>query len=148
MPDESPDQVVVNEQVSVPLSELRFTFSRSSGPGGQNVNKVSTRVTLLFDLSASDSLTASQLSRVRRELSTRIDRQGILRVVSSRHRTQAANRQAAVERFAGLLADALAVRKERRSTRAPRSAGVRRLENKARRGKVKRLRRTRPTADD
>lgn len=139
--------MVVNARVGIPTSELRFIFSRSSGPGGQNVNKVSTRVTLLFDLAATQSLTPAQRGRIRRRLHTRIDGQGVLRVVSSRHRTQAANRRAAIERFAGLLAEALVVRKPRIKTRAPRVAVERRLQEKARRSQRKRQR-ARPVAAD
>ena len=147
MSDATGDHVIVNERVRIPLSELRFVFSRSSGPGGQNVNKVSTRVTLLFDLSATESLTPGQRARVQRRLSTRIGRHGVLRVVSVRHRTQAANRQAAIQRFAELLAEALIVREARLKTRVPRSAIQRRRVDKTRRSRIKRLRGTRPPAE-
>jgi ribosome-associated protein len=139
---------VINDRVRIPASELRFVTSRSSGPGGQNVNKVNTRVTLLFDLAVTQSLTSTQRSRVRRRLHTRIDRRGVMRVVSSRHRTQAANRRAAIERFTGLLADALAVPKARLKTRVPAAAIERRLQEKARRSQVKRRRASRPVTDE
>ena len=142
------DHLNVNRRVRIPLSELRFTFSRSSGPGGQNVNKVSTRVTLLFDVSATNALTPGQRSRVMKRLHTRIDSHGVLRVVSSRHRSQAANRRAATERFAALLADALAVPKPRIETRVPRAVVARRLRDKARRSEAKHRRRYRPSQDD
>lgn len=148
MTDSSPQELVVNTRVRIPTWELRFVFSRSPGPGGQNVNKVSTRVTLLFDVADSESLTPAQRGRVRRQLATRIDRHGTLRVVSARHRTQAANRRAAVQRFVELLADALTVRKTRVKTRIPRRAVERRLQNKTRHSQLKRLRRTRPLVDD
>ena len=148
MPQDQIDYVVVNARVSIPTSELRFVFSRSSGPGGQNVNKVSTRVTLLFDVAATQSLTPVQRGRIRRGLRTRIDGQGVLRVVSSRHRTQAANRRAALERFAELLAGALAVPKPRVKTRTPRAAVERRLQEKARRSVRKRQRARPVTADE
>ena len=144
----SAETVTINWQVRIPLSELRFTFSRSSGPGGQNINKVSTRVTLFFNVAATPSLTAAQRRRVVSKLHTRIDSRGMLRVVCSRHRTQRANRQAAVERFAALLAEALAPRKPRIKTRVPRIAVVRRLVGKARRSETKRQRRYRPSSDD
>ena len=148
MTESSAEHLVVNVQVRIPTAELRFVFSRSPGPGGQNVNKVNTRVTLLFDLAGTESLTASQRSRVRRRLRTRIDRAGTLRVVSSRHRTQSANRRAAVERFVELLADALTVRRKRIKTRVPHRAVERRLQDKTHCSQLKRLRRTRPSADD
>jgi ribosome-associated protein len=144
----SADHIEVNRRVRIPLSELRFAFSRSSGPGGQNVNKVSTRVSLLFDVSATTALTPRQRARVMENLATRINSEGVLRVVSSRHRTQAANRQAATERFAALLAGALAVPKPRIETRVPRAVVARRLREKARRSEAKRRRRYRPAQDD
>jgi ribosome-associated protein len=127
---------------------LRFVFSRSSGPGGQNVNKVSTRVTLLFDVSATTALTPRQRARVMENLATRINSEGVLRVVSSRHRSQAANRQAATARFVALLAEALAVPKPRIETRVPQAAVARRLREKARRSEAKRRRGYRPAQDD
>src|SRR5664280_3566590 len=80
----------------------------SGGPGGQNVNKVATKVTLTFDVAASPSLTDAQRDRIRARLATRISKDGVLQVVSQRHRTQGANRAAALERFVELLRDALA----------------------------------------
>ena len=133
---------------SIPVSELRFVFSRASGPGGQNVNKVSTRVTLLFDLGATAALTPAQRSLVRRRLRTRIDSRGVLRVVSSRHRTQAANRRAALERFAALLTEALATPKTRIRTGVPRAAVERRLRDKTHRARRKRQRANRPDPDE
>ena len=120
--------------------ELRFTYSRSSGPGGQNVNRVETRVTLLFDLFGSPSLSEGQKRRIAIRLATRINKEGILRVVSQRHRTREANRRAATERFEELLTGALRIQRLRRKTRVPRQARRRRLEGKRRRGELKRLR--------
>ena len=142
------EPVAVNRQVRVPLAELRFAFSRSPGPGGQRVNKVSTRVTLLFDVPATKALTAGQKSRVLDRLHTRVGSNGVLRVVSSRHRSQGANRRAAIERFAALLAEALARRKPRVKTRIPAAAVARRLEEKAHRAERKRRRRYRPSVDE
>ena len=121
--------------------ELRFTYSRSSGPGGQNVNRVETRVTLLFDVFGSPSLAEGQKRRIASRLATRINKGGILRVVSQRHRTREANRRAAAERFLELLNEALRRQRPRRRTRVPRNARRRRLEGKRRRGELKRLRR-------
>lgn len=126
--------------VAIDPAELWFTFQRSSGPGGQNVNKVETRVTLHFDLAASTSLSDEQKQRIGRRLATRINRDGIMRVVASRHRTQSANRRAAIERFAELLADALQPAKTRKKTRVSAEAKQRRLDQKRRRGQLKRLR--------
>ena len=130
----------VTENIVIPLRELSFTFSRSSKPGGQNVNKVNTRVTLLFDVVCSPSLSAEAKKRIRHHLSGRINKQGVLRVVSYRHRTQATNRAAAVKRFAALLSEALQEAKPRKKTRQPRSAKEGRLAAKKHRSRLKQLR--------
>lgn len=132
--------VEVNTQLTIPDEELSFEFSRSGGPGGQNVNKVSTKATLLFDVADSPSLTDEQRSRIMNRLRTRITKAGVLRVTSQRHRTQRANREAAVERFAELLREALRPRRPRRKTRVPRDVKERRLQEKKRRGELKRRR--------
>ena len=134
-------ELTINPGVSLRRDELRFATSRSSGPGGQNVNKVETRVTLLFDLEASGSLSTDEKELLRERLATRLTRAGILRVVSQRHRTQAANRKAAEERFIELVRDALAQRKPRRRTRKPARVDRERLEGKRQRSQIKDARR-------
>ncbi len=130
----------VTGRLAIPESELVFTASRSSGPGGQHVNKTSTRVALLFDLAASPRFTAAQKERIREKLGGRVNREGVLRVSAQRHRSQAANRRWAMERFAMLLRQALAQQPERRPTAVPGGAKRRRLEEKRQRGKSKFLR--------
>lgn len=128
--------------------ELRFAYSRSSGPGGQNVNRVETRVTLLFDVDVSSSLTESQKLRIHERLATRINKDGVLRVVSQRFRTREANRRAAMERFDELLAQALRYERPRRKTRVSRAVKRRRIESKRQRGEIKRSRSKPRSGDD
>ncbi len=132
--------VEVSEGLQIPDEELSFTTSRSSGPGGQNVNKVSTRVTLLFDVAHSPSLSPEQRELAQRHLAGRVSRAGVLRVVSQRHRTQSANRDAAVRRFARLLGEALTEMPERVPVPVPDRAKAKRLEEKRHRSRVKKER--------
>lgn len=138
--------VEINPSLEIPDSELELRTSRSSGPGGQNVNKLETRVTVRFDVAGSPSLSEEERERIRERLGHRITKAGVLQVSSQRHRTQAANRDAAVARLAGLLAEALEPEAERKPTRVPKAAKRRRLRKKRRRGRIKELRQT-PPAD-
>ena len=140
--------ITITEDISIPESELSFVASRSSGPGGQNVNKVSTRITLRFDFGSSQQFDDEQKERIHSRLATRISRQGILSVSSQRHRTQAANREAALERFVDLLRQALEVDPERKATRVPARLHRRRLDSKKRRSRLKRNRARHHPAND
>jgi ribosome-associated protein len=121
----------------IPEASLTFRFSTSPGPGGQNVNKLNTRVTLWFDLEGCPRLTRGEKERIRLRLGRRISATGRLRIVSSRFRTQASNRRAAVERFYDLLADALRPRKVRKATGPTASSVRRRLAEKRQVGQKK-----------
>ena len=107
------DDTVISE------GDIVYRFSRSSGPGGQNVNKVSTRVTLLFDIDHSRNLSAEQKQRLFDRLSSRISDEGLLTVVSQMHRTQSANRKAAQNRLVELLKAALRDMPVRKETNVP-----------------------------
>jgi ribosome-associated protein len=126
--------------VRIPFSELSFSFARSSGPGGQNVNKVSTRVELLFDISASRTLDAGQKSVLRSALRNRTGSGGILRVRSDASRSQWKNRQDALRKFSDLLERALQPVKKRASSRPTRASRAERLTAKKRTGELKRSR--------
>jgi len=142
------ERLRITPEVAIPLSELEFRASRASGPGGQGVNTTDSRVELRFDLAGSPSLPPDAKARALRRLATRVDASGTLRVVAQAQRSQLANRRAATERFAELLAGALATPKTRRPTRRTRAAELRRLEAKRRRAATKSLRRRPPTGDE
>jgi ribosome-associated protein len=121
-------------------ADIVYKFSRSAGPGGQNVNKLNTRVTLLFNVAASRGLTDKQKHLLLTRLSGRITSDGFLKVVSQRHRTQQANRKAAQNRLADLLETALRDIPVRKQTGVPHGEKRKRLLRKRRRGEIKQLR--------
>ncbi|MBT3310632.1 MAG: aminoacyl-tRNA hydrolase [Desulfobacterales bacterium] len=128
------DGIVIGEE------ELSFTFSRSSKPGGQNVNKISSRVTLLFDVVNSPTLSAEHKKKIITRLKTRINKYGVMRVVAQIHRSQAANREVVIDRFIELLQESLKPVKSRKKTRVSFAAKKRRLNGKKHRGKLKKKR--------
>ena len=126
--------------IIVPAELLRASASRSGGPGGQNVNKVETKVTIEVEVDALP-LPDDRKARVRERLATRINRDGVLHVSSQKARSQLANRDHALDRLEELLRDALAEEKPRKKTRVPKAAKRKRVEDKKRRSETKRLRR-------
>jgi len=138
------DYLYINDQLSMPLAELGFRFSRSSGPGGQHVQKTSTRVELLFDVANSPSLSEAQRAQVTERLAQYLDSAGILHLVAQSERSQLRNRQEVLARFQALIHRALKRRKVRRSTRPTAASVERRLRAKRQRSSVKQMRRDIP----
>lgn len=130
----------IHESLTIPLSELQFRSSRSGGPGGQNVNKLETRVELLFDVRNSPSLNEDQRQAILSHLASRIDRHGVLRVVAQESRSQWENKQRAVDKFIALLQKALRPRKKRVATKPTVSARLQRLKAKKIRSEKKKMR--------
>ena len=133
-------QVIVTHSFKIPIAELLFRTSRSSGPGGQNVNKLETRVELLFDVAHSTYIPEHLRPHLLSNLSSRLDSLGVLRVVAQDSRSQWKNKQLAIEKLAVLLKSALKVRKKRISTKPTRTAREDRLRMKKVRSETKRLR--------
>lgn len=136
----SGDTLRIIGNLCIPLSEISFTADRSSGPGGQHVNKTSSRVTLWFDLEGSKALDEREKDILRNKLAGRISREGRLFLVCQETRSQKSNKEAALYRFVELLRRALATPRPRRRTHVPMAAKRRRLEAKRRRGGLKRER--------
>lgn len=132
--------IEIAKGIFIAEKELVFKFSRSSGPGGQNVNKVNSKAAVFFDLAGSKSLTAAQKRRILNQLGGRINKSGQLRVVSQRYRTRQANRKAAVLRLGQIVLEALKKQKVRGKTEVPGYAREARIADKKRRGLLKQQR--------
>ena len=136
------ETLYVSPSLSIPLSELRFKFHRSSGPGGQNVNKLNTSVELQFDFVHSAVLNDEQCQRIAEKLATRLNSAGALSIQSERFRTQGRNRADCLSKLAALLAEALKTHPKRTKTKPSRAAQARRLDSKRRHSEKKKSRRT------
>jgi ribosome-associated protein len=130
----------IGDRLSIAEDELRFRFVRASGPGGQNVNKVSTAVELKFDVAGSPSLPERVKERLRILAGRRMDQTGVILIAAQRFRTQERNRADAVERLVELIARAAEPQRPRISTRPTRGSKERRIGAKKLRGDAKRLR--------
>ena len=129
------ESIQVTKTVAIPVSELELRFSRSSGPGGQHAQKSETRVEASFDVEASTGLTEIQKARVVRRAGP------VIRAVAQDERSQARNRELAIERLVNALREALKVQRRRRPTKPTAASRERRIQAKRRRGATKQLRR-------
>jgi ribosome-associated protein len=141
--DES--ELVITERIRIPLAELRYQFVRSSGPGGQHVNRSFTQVELTFDLAHSPNLSDEHKSRASAALKSYVDKDGMLHLASQTSRSQWQNREDVTARFVLLLRRALRIPKKRRPTRPTAGSKEKRLASKRRRSDTKRERRFTPS---
>jgi ribosome-associated protein len=136
--------IVINSHLIIPASEIAYRTTRSSGPGGQHVNKTETQVELSFDVAHSPSLTEAQRQRILGRLKNLIDQDGVLHLAAQAERSQLRNRELVTARFQETLAAALRVPRKRRPTKPTAASKTKRIESKKRRGQIKRLRREFP----
>ncbi len=134
------EDIILSSKITIPANALTFTFSRSSGKGGQNVNKVSTKVELLFSI---DELHASDEIKtiIKEKLYHKIDRKGILRIVTQESRSQWQNKRIAIEKLSDMILKASFVDRNRVATKPTRSSKIRRVDGKKKESKRKDLRR-------
>ena len=137
----------ITERISIDEAELDESFVRSSGPGGQNVNKLSTAVQLRFDVRQSPSLPNDVAVRLMRLAGKRLTKDGVIVIVAQRHRTQERNRADALERLVELIREAAVPPVPRRATKPTGASKKQRLESKKRRSGIKSLRRSKPSLD-
>jgi ribosome-associated protein len=129
------ESIQVSSRLAIPVEEIEFRYSRSSGPGGQHAQKTETRVEAVFDVEASETLSAAQKARLGRRVGP------VVRAVAQDERSRMRNRELALERLAAAIRAGVRVERKRRPTKPTAAARERRLEGKKRRGATKRLRR-------
>jgi ribosome-associated protein len=139
--------IKITDKIELRDDEIVETFVRASGPGGQNVNKLSTAVELRFDVRGSRSLPDDVSIRLQRLAGRRLTKDGILVIEAQSHRTQERNRADALARLVALIRQAAIAPKPRKKTKPSRAAKAERVEHKVRRGKIKRLRSSKPSFD-
>ncbi|MBX9828321.1 MAG: aminoacyl-tRNA hydrolase [Xanthobacteraceae bacterium] len=137
----------ITDHISIDESEIEESFVRSSGPGGQNVNKLSTAVQLRFDVRRSPSLPNDVAIRLMRLAGKRMTKDGVLVLIAQNHRTQERNRAEALERLVALVQEAAVRPVPRRATKPTKASKERRIEGKKRRSGIKNLRQSKPSWD-
>jgi ribosome-associated protein len=130
----------IGKNIEIPLSEIEISFTRSSGPGGQHVNKTSTQAELTFDLANSPSIPPQDRDWLLSRLASKLDSNGVLRVTAQEYRSQLRNKTGALEKLRSLLTEALIRPKKRKKTKPSAAAKRKRLDSKKKAGEKKRLR--------
>ena len=137
---EKPNLLSIGKNIVIPLSEIQISFTRSSGPGGQHVNKTSTQAELTFDLANSPSIPSEDRDWLLTRLASKLDSNGVLRVTAQEYRSQLRNKTGALEKLQSQLTEALIRPKKRKKTKPSAAARRKRLDSKKKAGEKKRLR--------
>lgn len=134
----SENLVPITEELTIPMTELAFSYTTGGGPGGQHVNRSATRVALLYDIANSPTLDEATRERLLKRLAGRLDSRGVLRITVHESRSQYRNRAIALQRFRAVVAEALREEPERMPTKPSRAVQQRRINRKKQRGAIKR----------
>lgn len=138
------EDLYINPKITIPSEYLTFLYSRSSGPGGQHVNKLNTRASVFLDILNCPYFSERQKNMLAITLKGRIDKQGVLQISSQQSRSQAANRNTALQRMAQLIDQAIKPKRVRKKTHVPKRAVEKRLNEKKNRSNIKRFRYEKP----